>query len=59
MNSVSHEFYNLGSDPFELHNIAGKLTRRQRAQLHAELSAIKRCHNGTTCWAAMRGTPGS
>ncbi len=57
-NSVSREFYNLRSDPFELHNTAGTLTGRQRAQLHSELSAIKRCHRGTACWAAMGGTPG-
>ena len=56
-NSVSREFYNLRSDPFALHDTVGTHTGRQRAQLHSELSPIKRCHRGTTCWAAMRGAP--
>ena len=47
------EFYDLRADPFELHNIAGRLTRRELTRLHAELRALERCHGGRACWAAM------
>lgn len=47
------EFYDLRTDPFELDNIAGRLTARQLARLHAELLALERCHGGKACWRAM------
>jgi arylsulfatase A-like enzyme len=47
------EFYDLRTDPFELDNIAGRLSHRVRARLHAELRALERCHGGHACWAAM------
>jgi arylsulfatase A-like enzyme len=47
------EFYDLRRDPFELHNIAFRLTRPERQLLHLELRAMKRCHGATACWAAM------
>jgi arylsulfatase A-like enzyme len=47
------EFYDLRSDPFELHNIADTLTPFDRALLHIELMNLKRCHGGPACWAAM------
>jgi N-acetylglucosamine-6-sulfatase len=47
------EFYDLRRDPFELHNIAGQLTRSNLALLHKELTAMKHCHGGRQCWAAM------
>jgi N-acetylglucosamine-6-sulfatase len=47
------EFYDLRSDPFELHNIAFRLTRSERRQLHSELLTMKRCHGASACWAAM------
>jgi N-acetylglucosamine-6-sulfatase len=47
------EFYDLRTDPFELHNIADLLSRRQLARLHADLRAIERCHGGKACWTAM------
>jgi len=47
------EFYDLRTDPFELHNIAGGLTPRKLARLHAELKALERCHGGKACWRAM------
>ncbi|HZE05612.1 MAG TPA: sulfatase, partial [Solirubrobacteraceae bacterium] len=51
------EFYDLRSDPYELHNAAAALTSQQRTRLHRELTAIRRCHTGTACWAAMHVTP--
>ena len=47
------ELYDLRSDPFELHNIFGRLRRAQRVRLHNELRAMKRCHSGFACWKAM------
>ena len=52
------EFYDLTTDPFELHNVAATLTPGQRAHLHAELLAIRRCHTGSACWAAMHVSSG-
>jgi arylsulfatase A-like enzyme len=51
------EFYDLKRDPFELHNIAFRLSLRERAQLHRDLRALKRCHGGRACWAAMHVAP--
>jgi N-acetylglucosamine-6-sulfatase len=47
------EFYDLRSDPFELHNRAARLTRPQSALLHSELRRLKRCHGERRCWTAM------
>jgi N-acetylglucosamine-6-sulfatase len=55
------EFYDLRTDPFELHNIADQLTRRQLRLLHTDLRRLKRCHGGSACWRAMHvpALPGS
>jgi N-acetylglucosamine-6-sulfatase len=50
------EIYNLVNDPFELHNLAGGLTPLQLDELHAELLNLERCHDGSSCWAAMHVT---
>jgi arylsulfatase A-like enzyme len=47
------EFYDLRHDPFELHNIAFLLTPAERSELHAGLGAMRQCHDGQACWAAM------
>ena len=47
------EFYDRRTDPFELHNVAGTLTRAQLDRLHAELTALERCHGAQACWSAM------
>jgi N-acetylglucosamine-6-sulfatase len=47
------EFYNLRTDPFELHNIAAALAPHQLTRLHSELRALVRCHGGRACWKAM------
>jgi N-acetylglucosamine-6-sulfatase len=52
-NDGEREFYDLVRDPFELHNIAYALTPQQRHELHSELKAMRHCHGGKTCWAAM------
>jgi N-acetylglucosamine-6-sulfatase len=46
------EFYDLQSDPYELHNLAGHLTPDQLALLHAELTRLEECHGPAACWAA-------
>jgi len=46
------EFYDIAHDPFEMHNLAGRLTRPQRRELHRLLRGLKRCHNRRACWKA-------
>jgi N-acetylglucosamine-6-sulfatase len=50
------EFYDLRSDPYELHNIVSSLSAGQLTQLHDELSGLKNCHTGDACWAASHVT---
>jgi N-acetylglucosamine-6-sulfatase len=47
------EFYDLRSDPFELHNLAGALSAARLEALHAELVAMANCHDSASCWQAM------
>lgn len=51
------EFYDLRTDPFELHNLAGRLTQRELSQLHGDLARLKRCHGARKCWAARHVAP--
>jgi len=51
------ELYDLRADPFELHNIAYRLTPTARRRLHAELRAMERCHGRRACWRAMHVRP--
>lgn len=51
------EFHDLRADPYELHNIADRLTRQQLALLHVELRAMQRCHGENACWTAMHVRP--
>jgi arylsulfatase A-like enzyme len=46
------EFYNLKTDPYELHNIVWRLPSRLLERLHRELEAMVQCH-GRDCWRAM------
>ncbi len=58
-NDGEREFYDLRRDPFELDNLAGRLTVAARRRLHAELVRMAGCHGAAGCWAAMhvRGIP--
>lgn len=47
------ELYDLRTDPFELHNLAGQLMPPELKRLHGELSRLERCHGARRCWAAM------
>jgi hypothetical protein len=47
------EFYDLATDPYELHSLAASLTPVVLAGLHAELASLENCHTGSACWAAM------
>jgi N-acetylglucosamine-6-sulfatase len=51
------EFYDLRTDPYELHNIVARLSAAQLAQLHDELSGLENCHTGDACWAASHVAP--
>ncbi len=46
------EFYDLRTDPYELHNVVSSLSATQLAHLHDELIALENCHSGEACWAA-------
>jgi arylsulfatase A-like enzyme len=52
------EYYNLRSDPFELHNLAGRLTFAQLAGLHNQLARLENCHGSQQCWTAGHVGPG-
>ncbi len=45
-------YYDLTTDPYELHNLASSLTPGQLNRLHRELSALENCNTGDQCWAA-------
>jgi arylsulfatase A-like enzyme len=47
------EFYDLRSDPYELHNLAPRLSSQTLSQLHLDLVAMENCHAGDACWRAM------
>jgi arylsulfatase A-like enzyme len=49
------EFYDLRADPFELDNLAGRLTGPTLTELHQALLTMKHCHGQESCWAAMGG----
>jgi N-acetylglucosamine-6-sulfatase len=53
------EYYDLVTDPFELHNEAGQLRPSRLAALHAALVALRRCHGAKACWAAMHVSTGA
>jgi arylsulfatase A-like enzyme len=46
------EFYDLQSDPYELHNLAGHLSFSRLASLHAQLTRLEDCHGAAACWTA-------
>jgi N-acetylglucosamine-6-sulfatase len=51
------EFYDLRTDPYELHNVVSSLSATQLAQLHDELTALENCHTGDACWSAGHVAP--
>jgi arylsulfatase A-like enzyme len=46
------EYYDLRTDPFELHNLADSLSPAYLALLHSTLLAMENCHTGPSCWVA-------
>jgi N-acetylglucosamine-6-sulfatase len=46
------EFYDLRTDPYELHNLAAGLSFAQLNALHAELLGLQDCHGAAACWTA-------
>ena len=51
------EYYDLRTDPFEMDNLAGSLSRARLAQLDRMVNQLTTCHGGVACWAA--GRPGT
>nr|WSZ19522.1 sulfatase [Streptomyces canus] len=49
--SGAKEYYNLRTDPDELHNVAGRLSGARIAKLHTALTRLKNCQ-GDGCWSA-------
>jgi N-acetylglucosamine-6-sulfatase len=50
--SGEREYYDLASDPFELRNLAGRLSPRMARRLHGALDRVERCH-GASCRRAQ------
>lgn len=50
------EYYDRVKDPYELDNVAVRLTPARRAQLQSWLTALHKCSGGAQCWQA--GRPG-
>jgi N-acetylglucosamine-6-sulfatase len=46
------EYYNLNSDPDELHNVVGTLSKAQLERLHEQLVGLENCHGATQCQRA-------
>jgi hypothetical protein len=53
------EFYDLRTDPFELHNVVTSLPPDMLARLHLELAAMENCHSGDSCWQSEHVSDGS
>jgi N-acetylglucosamine-6-sulfatase len=51
------EYYDLLSDPFELHNIAAHLAPAHLRRLHRALVAMESCHGQRACWRAQHAPP--
>ena len=47
------EYYNLRTDPFELHNLAAHLSPAHERKLHLALVAVEACHGQRSCWRAQ------
>lgn len=52
-----HEYYDLRTDPFELHNLASSLDPPKLQRLHAQLLAMKLCQGDQACWQATHVPP--
>jgi arylsulfatase A-like enzyme len=50
-------FYDLKTDPLELHNIAASLPPGQLEKWHAALQANAACRGAQACWAAQKQEP--
>jgi N-acetylglucosamine-6-sulfatase len=50
------EFYDLRTDPDELHNTADRLSPAEVSDLHTELARLENCHSGASCWSAGHAT---
>ena len=46
------EYYNIDTDPAEIHNSYGRLSPSARRRLHRMLVRLKTCHGASSCWAA-------
>jgi N-acetylglucosamine-6-sulfatase len=49
------EYYNLRTDPFELHNLAVHLSPARMRVLHRALARLEACRGAKQCWRAEHG----
>jgi N-acetylglucosamine-6-sulfatase len=47
------EYYDLSSDPNELNNTVGNLSKKQVTAFQNTITAIKSCHGSQDCWTAQ------
>jgi arylsulfatase A-like enzyme len=50
----AREYYDLSTDPNELHNVVSMLPPARLAALHSTLHALESCHGAAACQAAAR-----
>ncbi len=48
------EYYDIRNDPYELNNIARRLSAAQKTALHKILVALEGCHDRVACWSAAK-----
>ena len=53
LDNFTRNYYDLLSDPFELHNIAAHLAPAHLLRLHRALVAMASCHGQRACWRAQ------
>ncbi len=55
----SREYYDLTSDPLQLHNLAGTIDHARLDRLHTALDRLRHCRGGPDCWTAghLRASP--
>jgi N-acetylglucosamine-6-sulfatase len=52
-----HELYDLRTDPYELQNLADRLSPVEADVLHTRLARLEDCHSGPACWSAAHVNP--
>jgi N-acetylglucosamine-6-sulfatase len=51
------EYYDIETDPYEMDNTVATLPAAKVASYHDTLTAIRNCHDASSCWAAQKIAP--